>query len=385
MLRASSDTESTLSDNHTMRRNTVLIGHPFAPIGCGESLRCAYRAFRSVALRPAILDVYGIHQAEEDAQREFAPALTREFGDVNIFFLNADEVEGALAHLGTRSPPGYNIIYPNWELPNFPSAWWPQLEKFDEVWAPSQFIADSIGDNVKVPVHHVPVPCEVDLSSLLSRRYFGIPESAYAFLFFFDFRSYSTRKNPQAVVQAFRKLCADRPTANAVLVIKVNGSENDPAALARLKEEIRPFRNQIILIDGTITDNEVKNLVRCCDSFVSLHRSEGFGRGLAEAMYLGKPLIATGYSGNMDFMDSESALLVSFDLVPVAEGEYPHHEGQVWAAAHVDEAAGYMTRLVDDPRWGRELGQRASRTVRSLVSYRTVGMSYRRRLEAIAS
>ncbi|MDR7100819.1 glycosyltransferase involved in cell wall biosynthesis [Lysobacter niabensis] len=366
------------------RYSTVLIGHPFAPIGCGESLRCSYRAFRSVALRPGLLDVYGIHPAEDDAQREFGPALTRDLGDVNIFFLNADEVDGALAHMGaTRSRPGYNILYPNWELAKFPRVWHSQLEKFDEVWAPSQFIADSIGDSVSVPVYHMPVACEVDLSSMLSRRYFGIPESAYTFLFFFDFRSYSTRKNPHAVIDAFRQLCADRPAANSALVIKVNGSENDPAALARLMEEIRPFRNQIILIDGTITDSEVKNLIRCCDCFVSLHRSEGFGRGLAEAMYLGKPLISTGYSGNMDFMDAQSALLVPFDLVPVANGEYPHHEGQVWADADVDQASRYMMRLVDDPRWGRELGQRASRMVRSRVGYRTVGMSYRRRLAKI--
>jgi len=368
-----------------MRSNsTVLIGHPFAPIGCGESLRCAYRAFRSVALRPSILDVYGIHAAEYDARAEFGPALTAQLGDVNIFFLNADEVDRALAHMGVSGKlPGYNILYPNWELSTFPAAWHPQLERFDEVWAPSQFIADSIGDAIRPPVLHMPVPCEVDLSSLLSRRYFGIPESAYTFLFFFDFRSFSTRKNPQAVIKAFERMYAQRPNANATLVVKVNGSEQDPAGLARLQEAIQPFRNRIILIDRTITDNEVKNLVRCCDSFVSLHRAEGFGRGLAEAMYLGKPLIATGYSGNMDFMDPDSALLVPFELVPVAAGEYPHHEGQVWADADVEQAAQYMTQLVDDPRWGRELGQRGSRTVRSRVSYRTVGMSYRRRLERI--
>ncbi len=364
----------------------TLIGHPFAPIGCGESLRCSYRAFRSVALHPGLIDVYGIHPPEADAAKEFGPALTTSLGDVNIFFLNADEVDGALRHLGMRDPlPGYNVLYPNWELSIFPKAWANELGRFDEVWAPSQFIADSIAQSSDATVRHLPVACEVDLSAMLSRRYFGIPESAYAFLFFFDFRSYATRKNPEAVVDAFRRLCQQRPAANTTLVIKVNGAENDPEGFARLKESVRPFRNQILLIDGTVSDNEVKNLVRCCDCFVSLHRSEGFGRGLAEAMYLGKPLIATGYSGNMDFMDPDSALLVAYELVPVAEGEYPHHEGQVWASADVEQASLFMQKLVDNPRWGRDLGARASRMVRSRISYRTVGMSYRRRISEIAN
>lgn len=363
-----------------------LIGHPFAPIGCGESLRCSYRAFRSVAVRPALVDVFGIHRPDEAARREFEPALTDKFGDINIFHLNADEVDAALAHMGPRGfENGYNILYPYWELGVFPEAWRPQLQRFDEIWAPSEFIADALRASVDRPVHHLPTACEVEMGSLLSRRYFGIPESAYAFLFFFDFRSYATRKNPRAVIAAFRKLLESRPTSNACLVIKVTGSEADPVALARLREDVRPFRHQILLIDATVTDNEMKNLVRCCDCFVSLHRSEGFGRGLAEAMYLGKPVIATGYSGNLDFMDAGSALLVDYTLVPVLDGEYPHHSGQVWADADVDQASAHMRRLLDDPRSGRELGQRASRMIRSRVGYRTVGMSYRRRLEQIRS
>ena len=366
------------------QRRVSLVGHPFAPIGCGESLRCSYRAFRSVALQPGLVDVYGIHRPEEDARREFEPALQKDFGGINVFHLNADEVNSALTHMGPRGfDDGYNILYPYWELGEFPEAWRSQLEMFDELWAPSAFIAEALRARVDKPIYHLPTACEVDLSSLLPRRYFGIPESAYAFVFFFDFRSYATRKNPRAVIEAFRKLRESRPSVNLCLVVKVTGSEADPAALAALQEEVRPFRNQILLIDGTSTDNEIKNLVRCCDCFVSLHRSEGFGRGLAEAMYLAKPVIATGYSGNMDFMDADSALLVDYRLVPVAEGEYPHSAGQLWADADVDQAADHMKKLVDNPRWGRELGARASRMVRSRVGYRTVGMSYRRRLEKI--
>lgn len=362
----------------------VLVGHPFAPIGCGESLRCSYRAFRSVAVAPQLLDVFGYFKPEADAGREFVPALTRKLGRINIFHINADEVDNALATTGPMHG-GYNILYPNWELSHFPDAWIPALEKFDEVWCPSEFIYDAINGRIAVPVNHLPAACEVSLSSMLSRRYFGIPENAFAFVFFFDFRSYATRKNPEAVVKAFQEHCRTLPSANSHLVIKTNGAEADPAAYVQLQATLAPLRSRVTFINRTVSDNEIKNLIRCCDSFVSLHRSEGYGRGLAEAMYLGKPLICTGYSGNLDFMDAGSAMLTDYTLVPVNEGEYPFAEGQVWADADVDQAADYMTQLYLDRDYARELGRIASRTVRSRVGYRTIGMRYRRRVEEIRS
>lgn len=360
----------------------VLVGHPFAPIGCGESLRCSYRAFGSVAMSTRLLDVFGYFRPDPDAEREFSPALTRRLGDINVFHLNADEVDNALDAIGGMEG-GYNILYPNWELSHFPDPWIPALEKFDEIWCPSEFIYDAVKGRVTMPVRHLPVACEVSLSTMLSRRYFGIPESAFAFLFFFDFRSYAKRKNPEAVVSAFQEHCRTLPIANSHLVIKTNGADADPAAYERLQETLAPLRGRVTLINRTASDNEVKNLIRCCDSFVSLHRSEGFGRGLAEAMYLGKPLICTAYSGNMDFMDADSAMLTDYLLVPVKEGEYPFAEGQVWAEADIGQAAGHMTRLYLDRNYARELGRAASLTVRSRVSYRRIGMNYRQRLEEI--
>lgn len=359
----------------------VLVGHPFAPIGCGESLRCSYRAFRSVAMAPKLLDVFGYFQPEIDAEREFAPALTRKLGAINVFHVNADEVENVLAAVGPLD--GYNILYPNWELSLFPDAWVPALQKFDEVWCPSRFIFDSLEHRVEMPVKHLPVACEVSLSSMLSRRYFGIPENVFAFVFFFDFRSYATRKNPEAVIKAFQKHCDTLKTASSHLVIKTNGAEADPVGFAKLQETLAPLRGRVTFINRTMSDNEVKNLVRCSDAFISLHRSEGYGRGLAEAMFLGKPLICTGYSGNLDFMDADSAMLVDYTLVPVNAGEYPFGEGQVWAEADVDQAARYMTELFLDRGHARRFGHAASRTVRSRVGYRTVGMNYRRRIDEI--
>jgi glycosyltransferase involved in cell wall biosynthesis len=275
-----------------------------------------------------------------------------------------------------------------WELPNYPAHWARALERFDEVWAGSTFLRDSIGAAVERPVTTIPVSTGVQLNRFLGRRYFGIPESAYAFLFAFDLRSYYQRKNPQAVLDAYAQVAQARPTRDLVLVVKMSGGDERQEAAALMREELRARADatglgRIVVIERGLTDMETKNLVLCCDSFVSLHRSEGFGRFLTEAMYLGKPVIATAWSGNMEFMNPDVACLVGYRLVPVRDGEYPFWKDQMWADPNVDEAAGWMTRLVDRPGWGRRLGERASRHIRSRFSYRAIGLQYVDRLTEV--
>lgn len=366
--------------------SVALVGHPYAPIGMGEHVRCSFRAMRSVGLTPALVDVYGLVEPEAGLRTEIAPYLASGSGQINVFHLNGDEIEQSLATLAARhSASGeYNIVYPAWELARYPPEWARQLERFDEVWAPSRFIQDALVAAVRRPVLHMPLACEVILSDFLGRRWFGIPESAYAFLFFFDVRSYATRKNPQGVLDAFRRLLALRPRAAVALVLKVNGADMAPEAMGELRDSLGELGDRVVLIERTLGDNEVKNLVRCCDSFVSLHRAEGFGRGLIEAMYLGKPVIGTGYSGNMDFMDHGNSLPVDFRLVPLADGDYPHWQEQVWAEPDTGQAAGFMARLVDDPQAGRALGRKAAISVRRDFSYRAAGVRYLERLRDIA-
>jgi glycosyltransferase involved in cell wall biosynthesis len=141
--------------------------------------------------------------------------------------------------------------------------------------------------------------------------------------------------------------------------------------------------DNVIVIDRVLTDNGIKNLVRCCDCFVSLHRSEGYGKGLAEAMFLGKPVVATGYSGNLDFTNEADPCLVPYSLINVEEGQYPYARGQVWAEPDIDHAVYYMLKLLDDRDYGRKLGEVASQHIRTHFSYRAIGLRYKNRLEEI--
>lgn len=369
----------------------VLVGHPFAPIGRGEDVRCSYRAFKAAGLTSPIRDVYSLRDGSDRAyEEEFGGHLVRRLSSsVNIFHLNADEVEQALRHIGSDLPSGaHNIIYPQWELSIYPQEWARQLCHFHEIWAPSRFVHDSIVKAVSRPVFHMPLATEVRLKAFLGRRYFGLPEHSYLFLFYFDFSSYIDRKNPFAVIRAFETVASELQGPDARLVIKLNrriASSEGEAQMRRLTTEIDDSRSKdrIIVIDRLLTDNEIKNLVRCCDCFVSLHRAEGYGRGLAEAMYLGKPVIATSYSGNLDFMSEANSCLVRHTMVEVEEGQYPHSAGQVWAEPDIGDAIQYMRTLLRDRDYGRDLGQVASRYLRTYFSYRASGLRYGNRLAEI--
>ncbi|MEI7444262.1 MAG: glycosyltransferase [Burkholderiales bacterium] len=359
-----------------------LVGHPFAPMGMGEHVRCVLRAIRAVGASPKAVDVYKLSPRNDPTLvEELNGALADGLGPVaNILHLNGDELEQAIPHLGGLPKDAINIAYPAWELPRYPEVWARRLEAFDEVWAPSAFIAESIAASVSVPVIHMPLACEPRMRTFLGRRHFGIPESSFAFLYFFDFTSFVARKNPMAVVDAFARAYAKCGEPDACLVLKLNRGDLAREDYVAFTEEMRRRRERIVLIDATLNEDEIRNLVHCCDAFVSLHRAEGFGRGMAEAMALGRPVIATGWSGNLDFMDADTACLVDATLVPVGPGEYPHGDGQQWAEPDVGQAAFHMARLIRDRRFAAELGRRASRKLRVEFSYRARGLAYAQRI-----
>jgi len=262
--------------------DTVLVGHPFAPTGRGEDVRATWRALNAAGALTRVRDIYELcDRSDKDLARDFLPALSKTLStNINVFHLNGDEVPQALRHMADmdRFNGAQNIIYPAWELPIYPLNWVAHLEQFDEIWAPSRFIADSIAKATHRRVVHMPLAVDLRMSSYLTRRQLGLPESAFIFLFYFDFTSYLARKNPFAVLEAFEALTTRHPNAPFHLVLKHKGDKGSAEAGERLRGALAQRPGQIQIIDRTLSDNEVKNLVRSADCFVSLHRSEGFGR-----------------------------------------------------------------------------------------------------------
>jgi glycosyltransferase involved in cell wall biosynthesis len=368
----------------------TVVGHPFAPIGRGEDARSMARALRNLRVPFDVVDVYGGPVTDPGYRAEFGGHLVeRGGGDVSVFVLNGDEIQPALERLGGRLPDGgLRVAWPAWELSQYPAEWARLLERFDEVWVYSRFVRDAIAPAVRRPVRVMPPGNEVFFPHLLGRRHFGIPESAFALLFAFDFRSYVERKNPLAVLEAFLRLARRRPADDLCLVVKAAGRDARTAAHAEFLESLRQARSEcgdrsVRLIEGELPDAAVKNLVRSCDCFVSLHRSEGFGRLLAEAMLMGKPVISTAYSGNLDFTTDANSCLVSHRLVPVPEGAYPFWRGQVWAEPDVDHAVWWMERLVGDWRLRARIGQAARTEIQTRLSTRAAGVRYLARLREV--
>lgn len=363
----------------------TLVGYPFAPTGMGEHLRVTLHALRAAGLEVRLLDAADTRGHPDPAFEPLRPLVTDRLGGLNVFCVNADEVDRVIDRLGRAAfAAATNVVYPAWELARYPAPYARAVAQFDEVWAPSVFIRDAISAAIGRPAHDIPLAVAPRVSRFLSRRYFDIPEAPFTVLFFFDFASYAERKNPGAVLSAFEQLVARRPEADLHCVMKVRGVPADRGARDAFQARLAALGDRVQTLEGDFTDNEIKNLIRVCDVFVSLHRSEGFGRGPAEAMAMGRPAVATGYSGNVDFMPPGTALLVDYDLAPVAPGAYPHGDGQVWAEASAEHASRLIEGLYDDPREAAALAERGRRHVRETLSYAAVGARFLARLQAIS-
>lgn len=363
----------------------TLIGHPFAPIGMGEQMRSHIAACDAAQIDIRVCDIFRYAQRTDTAH--FSLIGEREVAKVRpgirIFHVNGDEVDNVVAAFeqrGNSFADGYNIIVPAWELPTYPAVWAEKLARFDEVWAISAFVRAALAA-AGVDSHVIGQSIETPAGPLLPRRFFGIRELAFVLLHFFDVSSYASRKNPQAVLALFHRLRAADPFADLHLVLKVKHIDRGGADAAA------GFRGEpgITVIDTPMDSLGVRSLINACDCFVSLHRSEGFGRGLGEAMALGRLALGTGWSGNVDFMDASSALVVPHTLVAVAPDAYPHWQGQHWADPDVAAAAALVQPVLDNPALGRAIARRGQSYVLTRQGNRAVGLRILDRLEAIAA
>ncbi len=252
------------------------------------------------------------------------------------------------------------VGYWAWELPVAPESWREGAEFVHEVWTPSRFCAAALrpvlpaGMVLRVVPH--PLAVAPPEPAAMGRAAFGLPDDALVVLVSFNLASSFVRKNPLAAVAAFRAAFGGR--ADRVLVLKVGHPGHFPEDFAALQAAVAGARN-IRIETREMAQGEVHALTACADIVLSLHRSEGFGLVPAEAMLLGRPVVATGWSGNMDFMDADSAALVPFRLVPARDPrgvlEVP---GAMWAEPDVEAAAASLRRLADDPAGRVALGAR---------------------------
>lgn len=359
-----------------------LVGYYRAVLGVGESVRCAARAAEAAALPLACVDLK-LPCKNSLADFTFAERLQETNPHpVNVIHVDAPGMRDIDHHHGAGFRRGkYNIGYWAWELPEFPDAWVHFADYCDEIWTPSRFVTEAIAEKVAVPVLTMPHAISFSRPHGDFRSKFGLPADQYLFLFLYDLNSYSARKNPTAVLAAFR---ASRLAGQgAALVIKVHNGAGNPTDLAQLQADVSSLPGTT-LITQTLSRQEIYELESACDCFVSLHRSEGFGLAVAECMYLGKPVISTDWSATSEFVHASNGCPVKSRLVTLDRNHGPYAKGQTWADPDILHAAEWMQRLYADRALGARLGQAARTTIEHQFSPSSIGARYRRRLEAIA-
>lgn len=343
-----------------------LIGYLHAESGVGEAARASLRALRSSGLPYSLIDyrLGNISRMGETIDGHSNKA----YYPINLMHVNADQSKIARDHLDSELfRDRYTIGYWYWEMPAFPDSLHFAYEQVDEIWVSTEYNRVAISQFTNKPVTLIPPAIEINIEKPLTRSELHLDEEAFIFLHMSDALSVPQRKNPSGVIQAFLMAFGDEPELNVSLVIKLSNLDKQP----QLAEEVYSARERdkrIQLIDGYLDRNTLNNLMNACDCYVSLHRAEGFGLPIAEAMYLGKPVIATYWSGNVDFMNEENSLPVHYQLVELEEDIGPYQKGQVWAEPNLNDAASKMYRIYTSPEKSAEIGNEANRTIRTYYS-----------------
>ena len=314
--------------------------------------------------------------------------------DIDICYLNVNELHVVSDdQLRPRGADNYVIGFWFWELPVVSKAFVDQIDRVDEIWVGSQFTREAFLGHTAKPVHVIPCVVTPQTSTPMTRKDLGLPEDPCIFVFHFDAHSTFARKNPWAVISAFsRAFSAAERSGSVRLVLKtINLSRCPPVAADRLMHEMRQVNG--ILLDLELSRDEMASLIACSDVYVSLHRSEGFGLGIAEAMLAGRPTIATAYSGNLDFMTHQNSCLVGYRLVPVTSSEIHFNPGmeivyepeQLWAQADIDQAARWMRMLYENPSLRERIGAAGSETIATRYNSAAAGAVAAARLLELSS
>lgn len=301
--------------------------------------------------------------------------------DVNLLHVNADQTPAIAELLGPDFfRDRYTIGFWAWELEHLPAAYDEAYAYVDEIWAPSTFVQAAVAARSPAPVIHMPHAVTVAPAVGRGRLHFGLPSDRFLFLVAYDTLSVQERKNPLAALDAFRRAFPDGQGAG--IAVRVNHANQRPDDVAAVRASVASTRGAY-LIEGPMERGDVLALQQACDCLVSLHRSEGFGLNIAEAMLLGKPVIVTAWSGNMDFTNQMNSCLVDAPLVDLDRDHGPYRRGSRWADPDVGQASVWMRRLFEHSDLGGTIGARARSTIAAELSPAAVGQRYRERLATI--
>ncbi len=340
-----------------------VVGYLNATVGVGEVARRLIGAMDDLSI-----PVWPVPLTLEVTGRRVPFLSPSGSGDLpfghTLVCVNADAIASVADNLSSRR---FHDKYISavwwWEVDTFPDYFIDAFRYVDQVLVGSVFIRDALRLISPIPVHHLPIPIWVGETRRVERSVFGkrVGNDDFVYYFSFDYFSVFERKNPLAVIDAYTRAFEEKDGAH--LVIKSINHEHFREQRGLLARAIGT-RSDITVIEQAVSVEDRDRMVARCDCYVSLHRSEGLGMTIAEAMYLGKPVIATGYSGNLDFMNAENSCLVDYKLIPVGGGCAPYPTSAVWADPDVEQASEFMRFVFDHRAESSALGARGAQSIR---------------------
>jgi glycosyltransferase involved in cell wall biosynthesis len=355
-----------------------VVGYFRTESGVGESGRGQVAALEAAGIPTRLVD-FSAYAPSRNGDTTVAVTPDEARYRINLVCVNADQVPVFLAEGGRERLAGrYNIASWWWELPEFPDAWRTAFAPFDEVWAGTEFIVSALTAKSPVPIVHVPPVVNVGAVRMGRKADFGWSREETVFLFVFDYRSVFERKNPLGAIRAFRRAFprGDEPVR---LVVKSINAAADPSGRERVRAAAAGDA-RVEVTDGYLSRREKNEMLAAADAYVSPHRSEGFGYTLAEAMALGKPVVATPWSGPADYMTPSNSFPIGFELVELSDDYGPYAAGQLWAEPDIDDAAAALQQIHAHPDDAALRGARASADILARYSPVAVGAVIARRV-----
>jgi len=348
-----------------------LIGYFDEMHSLGEVARSLTKRIYATGIPFSIYNVYsGARKITAEEAYEYSLySVKKPLYPINIIIVNADQTQNIFNQNKEIFKNKINLGVWIWEFETGFAKYAGSYKCLDGIIVTSDYVSKCIGkylpDNFPISkniYHCININYDLIEKNIIRNKY-NIPLNSFAVFFNFDYNSSYDRKNPEAILRAFNNVFNN--INNTCLVIKTTNKKNDPVKENYFNELINSFglNKRVYLIDEFITKQEMLSLINACDVYVSLHRAEGFGLGLLEAMYLGKPVIASNYSGNLDFMNKENSILIDVKFVPVKTDFEPYKDVEYWAEPDENQAAQELLKLYNNPDYAKNLGKSACDSV----------------------
>ncbi|MGF6960087.1 glycosyltransferase involved in cell wall biosynthesis [Paraburkholderia youngii] len=359
-----------------------VIGFPQGVLGLGEDARMAARVLQLSSTPVTLLNapMAGPARLEHSVDHLLSDELKYR---ISLICLPAPEMVRLALEGGRKliDAPTHKIGAWPWELPHWPSAFGKVHQMVDEIWAQSRFVQSVYSRLGDTPVYQMPMAVEVPTPVQPKRERFGLPTNEFLFYLMFDGNSWLSRKNPLAGVRAFKQAFGNSSPGVGLVIKAMNVRDDDPVWRAVL--DLAAGDSRIHIVSERLSRPDSTDFMACCDAYISLHRSEGFGRVIAEAMALGQPVVVTNFSGNVDFCEPDTAFLVDGELVPLRPGDYLFAEGQYWCDPDVSIAAEQLKRMIDDAPLRERIALSGKARIERDYSVEAVARAYARRLNDI--